>query len=117
MTILHRISLAVAALALGAVALSCSRTGDLLQSVPEGATKAEVVERLGTPVDPSTVPGEEVAVASKCASPLVYKDEYLNSAIRSLDDAVSCGGSWLILCFDEDGQIIPGRLSWRMVNC
>lgn len=97
--------------------LACDSTLDKLGSVPVGATRAQVIEILGPPTAEEDLPGGARALPDGCASHVVYEDRYLNPFMRAVDERVrTCGGTWVHVCFDEDGHSKSG-LRFSMINC
>jgi hypothetical protein len=75
---------------------------------------------LGAPLSEGEWPADDPLreVPAGCTSQLVYKDEYVRAYARALaSQVISCGGTWLHVCFDADGRYVDGRHAWTMIQC
>jgi hypothetical protein len=112
-----RMALAIALLCAAVFSLGCSSTADRVNGIHGGETKQEVLDRLGPPPPSSELPLGVADPPKGCASHLVYRDQYDSTTLRWFADRVqSCGGTWLHVCFDEDGRALSG-LRFSMIQC
>ena len=92
-------------------------TKDRLVGLEKGASRDDIVAILGPPVpDSEWRPSEALKVPDGCASQLLYRDEHTRGYAKAVSSRLSCGGTWLQLCFDEQGGYVPGA-RFTMVTC
>ena|SRR5712691_4053572 len=91
------------------LACGCSRVGEKLEEIPEGATPDDVLRVMGPPVPDARLPSVAKTLPEGCSSQLVYEDEYRNSVIRAVARKKNPTRMLIHVCFDASGHKTRGH--------